>query len=414
VYETVRKKVAAVMEADDSFLDRMVKVRILERDRWNDVDGLEVKPVNSPHPVETTIFWFRSLWEGGYRSYAHLADIVSRQVLDGFVGKGGISPEYRDRVWEEYHRYADVKKIDAGRGLIHGMAEDFVDDPSTRLVLSHYEGSLSNAEKEIGANATFGQSEILIPARGDRIRDAAARYLNGAMPELKRHDALTLLNGKIYTYPPGTPLIKKGQIPDAVLLVISGSAEYIAADTQPVCRFTAGSLIGETEILEGTKSGGSYRTRGYLKALRMPDDLYIHALKRADLKEHRSRLALKRRFLRATAFPGWVVSSPRVDYLANAMEIRPWRRGASIVGGDDLLYALNEGRAVVEDPDESRELAVGEPFNISAVIPTSKEAAAPPKWTSLEESKIAVIPGETVREVPVLAWTLDEITAWEG
>ena len=44
---------------------------------WNDIEDLEVMPVTSPHPVETTIFTFRALAEDGYRSYAHLADLIS-------------------------------------------------------------------------------------------------------------------------------------------------------------------------------------------------------------------------------------------------------------------------------------------------------------------------------------------------
>jgi hemerythrin len=297
--------------------------------------------------------------------------------------------------------------------MIHGMAEDFVDDPSPRLILSHYEGDLSNAEKEIGASATFGQTEILIPARGDRIRDAAARYLNDVMPELESHDAMTLLNGRIFTYPPGTPLIKKGQIPDAVLLVISGSAEYITSESEPVSRHTAGSFIGEAEILEGTSAGGSYRTRGYLKALRMPDDLFIHALKRAGLREKRSLLAERRRFLRTTAFPGNVVSSPRIDVLAMAMDIREWKKGKTVRDGDDLLYALSAGRAEESGQQGSRELARGEPFNVAAVVPSVSKAQAA-SWRALEDGKLVVIPGETVREIPVLAWTLDEMSGWGG
>jgi hemerythrin len=47
--------------------------------------GLEVRPVMSPHPVETTVFNFRVLWEGGYRTYTHLADIASFSVLDAMI-----------------------------------------------------------------------------------------------------------------------------------------------------------------------------------------------------------------------------------------------------------------------------------------------------------------------------------------
>ena len=47
-----------------------------------------MKPILSPHPVETTCFRFRVFWESGYRTYAHLADIASFEVLQGMVSAG--------------------------------------------------------------------------------------------------------------------------------------------------------------------------------------------------------------------------------------------------------------------------------------------------------------------------------------
>ena len=36
----------------------------------------------SPHPMETTVLFFRTQWGGGYKTYAHLADIASFDVMD--------------------------------------------------------------------------------------------------------------------------------------------------------------------------------------------------------------------------------------------------------------------------------------------------------------------------------------------
>ena len=52
---------------------------------WNDIDALEVKPVFSPHPVETTVLFFRALGRDGYRTYAHFADIASLRLLRGMM-----------------------------------------------------------------------------------------------------------------------------------------------------------------------------------------------------------------------------------------------------------------------------------------------------------------------------------------
>ncbi len=47
----------------ESEFSRYFDIRDLEEGAWNDVMGLEVRPTVSPHPVETTIFHFRVLWE---------------------------------------------------------------------------------------------------------------------------------------------------------------------------------------------------------------------------------------------------------------------------------------------------------------------------------------------------------------
>ncbi len=104
-------------------------VRDLDLDVWNDIDGLEVRPILSPHPVETTILYFRALWEGGYRVYGHLADIASAKVMDELLAPAeapyGLSAELRDQALAAYGMRADVKKIDIGGGLIHGAGAGF-------------------------------------------------------------------------------------------------------------------------------------------------------------------------------------------------------------------------------------------------------------------------------------------------
>ncbi len=81
VRASVMKKLSALLAIEEDNFAECFDVCDLFYDRWNDVNGLEVKPLLSPHPVETSLFLFRSLWETGYRSYAHFADIVSLDVL---------------------------------------------------------------------------------------------------------------------------------------------------------------------------------------------------------------------------------------------------------------------------------------------------------------------------------------------
>ena len=90
------------MSIEEKNLFDYFEVHDLEFDVWNDIDGLEVKPIFSPHPVETSILIFRTLWEDGYRSYAHFADIVALNVLRGMITDNpsniGVSQQYYDQV----------------------------------------------------------------------------------------------------------------------------------------------------------------------------------------------------------------------------------------------------------------------------------------------------------------------------
>ena len=56
-------------------------VHDIEENSWYNLNGLEVRPVLSPHPVETTTFHFRTHFKGTDYTYAHLADIVSKERL---------------------------------------------------------------------------------------------------------------------------------------------------------------------------------------------------------------------------------------------------------------------------------------------------------------------------------------------
>ena len=72
---------------------------------------------------------------------------------------------------------ADVKKIDIGGGMIHGMAKDFSDDKSKKVILSHTNRNLTPQEKEIGERASFGMIDTLIPSNSNPMALYVKKYL---------------------------------------------------------------------------------------------------------------------------------------------------------------------------------------------------------------------------------------------
>jgi hemerythrin len=64
VRASVFKKISALLSLPEKDFFEFFEVCDLQEGEWNDIDGLEVKPLLSPHPVETTTLTFRTHWGG--------------------------------------------------------------------------------------------------------------------------------------------------------------------------------------------------------------------------------------------------------------------------------------------------------------------------------------------------------------
>jgi len=54
VRSCVTKKLTALLGVGEEDFEKYFDIHDLVLDDWNSIDGLEVKPMLSPHPVETT------------------------------------------------------------------------------------------------------------------------------------------------------------------------------------------------------------------------------------------------------------------------------------------------------------------------------------------------------------------------
>ncbi len=200
-------------------------------------------------------------------------------------------------------------------------------------------------------------------------------------------------------------------IPDSLLLILSGTVEHLHSSRNLISRYTAGSLIGECEVLNSCTMEGSYRTRTYIKALRLPSDLYVHALTRAGQVEKRRELLQKRRILIDGSFPGNVVSCPRLDMLADSLGERTIKAGRVFKPSADELYIVVSGTA------ENKSAGKNPAANPSV---TGRQNLGPGDWINCgkqehsafkadSELTLAVLPLELVEEIPILSWTISEL-----
>ncbi len=177
VRASVQKKLAALMRIDENRFHQFFDVHDLVPGAWNPVNGVEAKPVYSPHPVETTIFFFRAGTGNGRKVYAHLADIPSFDVLEKLSAPGpngpALSAVSKAVFLEAMGDPADVKKIDVGGGLIHGNAGDFAKDRSARLLLSHGVSPGTGIPGRATATVSFGDLDVLLPGPLPPVEKAA-------------------------------------------------------------------------------------------------------------------------------------------------------------------------------------------------------------------------------------------------
>lgn len=407
---TVKKFSALLSLRDESFYDYF-EVHDLADGEWNDIEGLEVRPVISPHPVETSILFFRTLWGEGYKTYGHLADAASFSVLEGMLEedktKSGITAEYFAKVKQEYLNPTTLKKVDIGGGLIHGAAIDFANDKSKKMLLSHTSQALTDKEREIGSNASFGVSDVLIASTQDYSKQKAFQYLKNYFPSAPTHDLRMLLNCETVHYNPGSIIMKKGQLNESIFLVLTGISEFISSEYKIKNKLSVGSLLGELSGVEGREVRGTHRAISFMSALKVPRHLYVEFLKRNDIFDKAMENMEKRRFLQMTWLLGERVSCPLKNTIARQMQAEEVAAGWTWSGEKtDFLYMLDSGEVELSVLGKTiKTLSYGNFFGEENVL---QEEMRPISAKATKDSLLWKIPVTAINETPVVHWKLVE------
>lgn len=274
VRHSVTKKLAALMSLDEKLFAEFFDVRDLKEGEWNDCDGMEVMPIFSPHPVENTVFIFRVNQDNGDRTYAHLADIVSRSVLTRMLeelpeGDACISHEYIDAVHQHYLTPVTLKKLDAGGGLIHGDPFDFAEDTSSKVVFAHRATPYSREELEIGSEASFGAVDVLVPSSQDYLRQRAHRFLSQIFPEADSYRLNALVRSPVETYNAGSIILKRDMTTDDVYLLLTGTVEQNQADLDAPLSLATGSFIGAQALFDPGPLTDTWRAASAVRLMRI-------------------------------------------------------------------------------------------------------------------------------------------------
>ena len=438
VRASVTKKFSALMSLSEDKFSHLFQTRDLTFDEWNDCDGLEVMPLYSPHPLETSIFMFRVKDGEEYKSYAHWADLSAFKVLDGMVSNepNGVPKAFMDRVKADYLRPATLKKLDIGGGMIHGMAEDFRQDSSERLILAHIARDLTTEEMEIGSESSFGAMDVLIPAQSDYRLERAFQFLQAFFPTAPAQDIRTLLDCPVVEYNAGT-IIRRGrrrEDDDSLDMILSGTVAYLNSAANLRNHLAFGSFIGGTTLFSPQKPppnnlaleqerrsrqeqdvqvddrrAWTYRTVSHCSVLRFSTSRMRDFLEANGLLAELQTMMIKTEFLRRTWLFGEHTTFLSLGRIARMMEqiVLPAEESLVMTPGP-LLWLVLEGEVTFLN-QEGTALEV---IRAGGFFGEHTYLAPPNTHWAFETRKGGVlyrIQWDELLEIPIIHWKLLEI-----
>ena len=412
VRATSQKKMAALMRFEEERFSRFFDVHDLVPGEWNDIGGMQARPMYSPHPVETTVFFFRARFGKESRTYSHFADIPSFEVLDGLVkGRGNgpaLSAASREAFARDVLAPVDLKKIDVGGGLIHGSAGDFAVDKSRRIVLSHGILSVPAALASIATTVSFGDVDVLF-AGGTKeyLLRTARSSLASWFPGATAAELEPLANCPIKEIPAGAEVRTRKSRDSHVLLILSGVAEETNNGFGARGRLTAGALVGVSPVHPGQQAASRCRAVTAVTALAIPGATYHAVVSRAEVSQALQLSARKRAFLSMCPLFAGIRSETVLNGIAVTMEERTISPGQGTPrSAVPELYLLSEGEIdLVVGPRLVETIGPGGFWGEERIVssaPVICEARAGVACACF------AIPASVMAAVPVVQWELQE------
>jgi hemerythrin len=408
VRATVQKKLAALMNIDEEKFSRYFDVHDLLPGEWNQVGEMEVKPVYSPHPVETTVFFFRSGEGRARRTYAHLADISSFDVLEHMTDASRNGPALSRRSLDSLLHHlaepADVKKIDAGGSFIHGNALDFTSDTSGRLLLSH---GIASVPPELAAHASiagFAEVDVLISDGAiEHLRSVARASLAAWFPGITGPGIEEIARCPIVDVSAGTTIHPSND--SSARLILSG----IAAATDPadgsVRRLTAGSFTAALQETDETRI--LCRAVGNVSLLAIPREMLRQFMSQKAVAELVVKARSLQDFLTLCPLFSGVSSQNVLNSVAATMEKRCLKQGQSAARGTmPELLLLADGQAdLIVGPRLVESIGAGGYWGEERIV-----SAAPGfcEVRAATDCTCYAVPAEALADIPIVQWELLE------
>ncbi|NJN25784.1 MAG: MBL fold metallo-hydrolase [Cyclobacteriaceae bacterium] len=408
VRKTAELKLKALM---DSAVD-LIKVAFncvdLDFDEWNNFDGLEVKPIYSPHTVETSAFNFRVKTQGDYKTYLHLSDTINlaeyKRIVEG-------APEvFSDQdyalIASNYLSTVDLKKIDVGGGPIHGHLEDYQHDESALLVMAHTTGEVQPSSGKF-VNVPFGETHILIEdVENSYLKSKSVTFLKRYFNTLPQDQIEVLAGGPVRHFVPGEVVAsKKGYT--KVKLIVSGLVGY-TDESGMNHRLDAGNFIGFSRKYFQQWLPDEYTAWSHVNCLEYEESYINEFIRNYSLKDDLNKRINIVRLLRE--------SDLILDSISTAIYNR-FGKYANIVTQanfdfskpalSDFIFIIVKGEVKISFGKKAK-LKVGE-HQYFGGLALLRDQRRKQKFKLDDELEAIAIPVEKISNVPKLLWKLMEL-----
>lgn len=276
VRRTAEKKLKALINSEIDLLHVAFNCIDLEFNKWNSINGMQVKPIYSPHTVETSIFNFRVFDGNEYRTYAHLSDTINFNEYKVIIDESPdiFSKEDISYVEESYLSKVNLKKIDVGGGFIHGHLSDYANDNSDLIVMAHTSTPLESDRKNL-INVNFGDSHTLIRNENfNFLKTKSLRFLKHYFNTLDDEHIDLLVNQKIKRFEPKQVICSESDAQNKLMLILSGLV-YYENDSGIHQMIDAGNFIGFSRRYFRYDLPTKYMSHSYVYCLEL-DELFIN------------------------------------------------------------------------------------------------------------------------------------------
>jgi hemerythrin len=275
---------------------------------------------------------------------------------------------------------------------------------------------LTDAERRIGSGAPFGTLDVLIPGQQNFLLRDASEFLRSYFPTVPGERLNMLLNNQIVTFNPETIITPAGKVPQEIYLLLAGKVEMLTQDPDNSHFLFSGSLLAEHAAIYNCECEDTYRSVGFVQALRLPSDLYRNFIERFFssvelIAVRRVEERLRRMFLFSDA-----VSNTTLFSLAKNCKITGVQPGECFVGDPEQLHVIGKGRLSKGAGEEAQMFGKGEFWGSDSLFDAmSANAKTQHTVTELTQELIALdsceiysVPLRLVSRIPVVRWKLFE------